>query len=222
MATVSLLGLYRTDPSLFDSFSLPESVNKVTLTNQILMETAELEIIYPSAPAMKDAIAMWSTANVENWTKLAAIYNLQYDPIENYDRHEEWDDTGTVGNTSSTTTENTYTETQDTTGSTKPQVEVQENVWGFNSATNVPKSNQITSGTTDTTGNNTATGTSNGTGSKDQTETRDLNLTGRVHGNIGVTTSQQMIESEIALWDKFNIYDFITQAFRKRFCLLIY
>ena len=66
MATVSLLGLYRTDPSLFDSFSLPESVNKTTLTNQILMDTAELEIVYPSAPAMKDAIAMWSAANVEN------------------------------------------------------------------------------------------------------------------------------------------------------------
>ena len=125
-----------------------------------------------------------------------------------------------MGNTSSTTTSNNYTETQDTTGSTKPQVQVQENVWGFNSATNVPKSNQITSGSTDTTGKNTATGTSSGTGSNDQTETRDLK--GHVHGNIGVTTSQQMIESEIALWDKFNIYDFITQAFRKRFCLLIY
>ena len=222
MATVSLLGLYRTDPSLFDSFSLPESVNKTTLTNQILMDTAELEIIYPSAPAMKDAISMWSAANVENWTKLAAIYKLQYDPIENYARHEEWDYTGTVGNTSSTTTGNTYTETQDTSGSTKPQVQVQENVWGFNSSTNVPKSNQITSGTTDTTGKNTATGTSSGTGSNDQTETRDLNRTGHAHGNIGVTTSQQMIESEIALWDKFNIYDYITQAFRKRFCLLIY
>ena len=204
MATVSLLGLYRTDPSLFDSFSLPESVNKTTLTNQILMDTAELEIVYPSAPAMKDAIAMWSAANMENWTKLAAIYKLQYNPIENYDRNEEWDDTGTVGNKSSTTTSNNYTETQDTSGSTKPQVQVQENVWGFNSATNVPKSNQITSG------------------SNDQTETRDLNRKGHVHGNIGVTTSQQMIESEIALWDKFNIYDFITQAFRKRFCLLIY
>ena len=222
MATVSLLGLYRTDPSLFDSFSLPESVNKTTLTNQILMETAELEVVYPSAPAMKDAIAMWSAANVENWAKLAEIYKLQYDPIENYDRNEEWDDTGTVGNTSSTTTSNNYSETQDTTGSTKPQVQVQENVWGFNSATNVPKSNQITSGSTDTTGKNTATGTSSGEGSNNTTETRALNRKGRVHGNIGVTTSQQMIESEIALWDKFNIYDFITQAFRKRFCLLIY
>lgn len=222
MATVSLLGLYRTDPSLFDSFSLPESVNKMTLTNQILIDTAELEIIYPSAPAMKDAIAIWSTANVENWTKLAAIYKLQYNPIENYDRNEEWDDTGTVGNISSTTTSNNYTETQDTSGSTKPQVQVQENVWGFNSATNVPKSNQITSGSTDTTGKNTATGTSSGTGSNDQTETRNLKRTGHVHGNIGVTTSQQMIESEIALWDKFNIYNYITRAFKERFCLLIY
>lgn len=222
MATLSLLGLYRSDSSLFDSFSLPADVDKTTLTNQLLMECAELEVVYPSAPAMKDAIAMWSAANVENWGKLSAIYKLEYNPVENYDRNEEWDDTGTVGNTSTTTTGNTYTETQDSTGSTKPNVQVQDNVWGFNSTTNVPKSNQITSGTTDTTGKNTATGTSNGTGSNEQTETRNLSRTGHVHGNIGVTTSQQMIESEIALWGKFNIYDFITQAFKARFCLLIY
>jgi hypothetical protein len=186
------------------------------------MDTAELEVVYPSAPAMKDAISMWSAANVENWTKLAEIYKLKYNPIENYDRNEEWDDTGTVGNVSATTTTNTYSETQDTTGSTKPNVQVQDNVWGFNSTTNVPKSNQITSGTTDTTGKNTATGSSNGEGSNNNTETRNLSRKGHIHGNIGITTSQQMIEREIRLWGDFNIYNFIARAFRERFCLLIY
>lgn len=44
---------------------------------------------------------------------------------------------------------------------------------------------------------------------------------GRVHGNIGVTTAQQMItqEREIAL---FNLYDLIVEEFKCEFCVLVY
>ena len=40
-------------------------------------------------------------------------------------------------------------------------------------------------------------------------------------GNIGVTTSQQMIreQREIVL---FNLYEFITESFKKQFCLMVY
>lgn len=40
-------------------------------------------------------------------------------------------------------------------------------------------------------------------------------------GNIGVTSSQQLIQAERDLV-KFNIYDFIIDSFKARFCLLIY
>ena len=48
-----------------------------------------------------------------------------------------------------------------------------------------------------------------------------LKHTGHIRGNIGVTTSQQMIESELQL-RKFNIYDYIIEQFKQRFCLLVY
>ena len=44
---------------------------------------------------------------------------------------------------------------------------------------------------------------------------------GRVHGNIGVTTTQQMIEEERRVV-KFNMTDYIIDSFKRRFCLLIY
>lgn len=44
---------------------------------------------------------------------------------------------------------------------------------------------------------------------------------GRVHGNIGVTTTQQMIEEERRVV-KFNVMDYIIDSFKRRFCLLIY
>ena len=52
---------------------------------------------------------------------------------------------------------------------------------------------------------------------KDTTYTRDAHL----YGNIGVTTSQQMLNAEldIGYW---NIYEKITDLFLREFCLLVY
>lgn len=45
--------------------------------------------------------------------------------------------------------------------------------------------------------------------------------TGRAYGNIGVTTTQQMIEEERRI-SEFDIEHVIIQEFKKTFCLLIY
>lgn len=44
----------------------------------------------------------------------------------------------------------------------------------------------------------------------------------RIHGNIGVTTTQQMIEQELALMSEFNIYQWIAKNFRSDLMLEIY
>ncbi len=55
----------------------------------------------------------------------------------------------------------------------------------------------------------------------EDTGTIDNNNTRIEQGNIGVTTTQQMIEAERQLV-KFNIYDLIIDSFKQRFCLLLY
>lgn len=49
----------------------------------------------------------------------------------------------------------------------------------------------------------------------------DVDTTKHEFGNIGLTTTQSMIESERNLV-KFNIYDLIIDSFKARFCLLVY
>ena len=51
-----------------------------------------------------------------------------------------------------------------------------------------------------------------------ETGTRDLTR----HGNIGVTTSQQMLISEIELRDKYNFYEIIMNDMDSILCLLTY
>lgn len=58
------------------------------------------------------------------------------------------------------------------------------------------------------------TETRSGTGSESYTE--------HTHGNIGVTTNQDMINQELALLEKFNIYDWIAAKFEREMCLQIY
>lgn len=49
----------------------------------------------------------------------------------------------------------------------------------------------------------------------------DETVTERRTGNIGVTASQDLIKKEREIAD-FNIIDFITDSFKKRFCLMVY
>lgn len=54
------------------------------------------------------------------------------------------------------------------------------------------------------------------------TEDTETTRASHVHGNIGVTTSQQMIEAELALADKFWIYDYIASAFETDNFITVY
>lgn len=51
-------------------------------------------------------------------------------------------------------------------------------------------------------------------------DNRDINI--RAHGNIGVTTNQQMIEAEIAMRHNHNLYNIILNDFINKFCLGVY
>lgn len=81
--------------------------------------------------------------------------------------------------------------------------------WETNNSTDT-NSSTVTETGTDTNGI-----TTRDTGTIDNSNTRIE------QGNIGVTTTQQMIEAERQLV-KFNIYDYIIDSFKQRFCQLLY
>ena len=94
MATLSLLGLYRYNDQLFDGMRLPNGVDRDTLINNLLSETAEFEIIYPDPEFLANIITVWSAKELSVWEKLENTLHYDYDPISNYDRHEESTNTG--------------------------------------------------------------------------------------------------------------------------------
>lgn len=224
MSLLTVEGLYNYDNTLFDGFNVPEGLVKQIAIDVILMRTRELEILYPDFTYMKNRITIWSNKYQINWKKLYDTTVLEYNPIENYDRMEDWTDTDDESTTSARdNTRNTNNTVKSTiTNEIMNSVNVTDQNTAFNAGL-ADHAKQITDG--DTTEKGTITNTETG---KD-TENENVNggrtgrhtRTGRAHGNIGVTTSQQMIQSERDLV-VFNLYDLIAESFIENFCLMVY
>lgn len=220
-ATLSILGLYQYSPDVFDLFKLPVGVSLDSVRDNILMELAELELIYPSGAFMKTAIGIWSEKQLPVWEKLYATTELEYNPIHNYDRTEEWTEQETGNRNES------RTQSQESNGESSGTVQnsgadtVKNDVSAFNETAYTPKEMQTTTLGTVNTSSGTAKQKTDITDDTDENSSRNNTRTGRTFGNIGVTTTQQMIEAERNVV-KFNIVDYIVEDFKQRFCLLIY
>lgn len=313
LAKITLIGLYQymneqNDP-LFKNLSVPAEMDKDELINAILYKGAEFGCLYADPYFMQAMIKVWSDRyhhTLERWARALAI---QYDPLENYDRREEWLDTGarskagnsarfgteidgtakagnssrtgseigtdakdgsgtssdTTASASSEATSNSNTTNQTTVG-TKASDQTDENkVSAYDSTAYQNKDKTDTkSSADDTTASSTgSSGTSNVAGNTQSVEThqtsdqqsgndsrystesanddskessshvRNENVkdaetedhsavhTGRLHGNIGVTTSQQMLQSELDI-ARFNLYDESADLFLSEFCIYVY
>lgn len=224
-ATLSILGLYQREPTLFDELELPGSMNKDVLIDNILYEAATLEAYYPDPNFMKFMIGRWSFMNQSVWQKLYDTTVLEYNPIFNYDRTEEWSENEQMLDKRTLAGTERETSTDNSSGEIRSSGTVQSelNVSGYNESSYVPREQTIE--TPDTLTSNTSETDRIVSIDKNDTENmdrkRDNIRTGRAFGNIGVTTTQQMIqqERETVL---FNMYKVITDSFIERFCLMIY
>lgn len=198
------------DPTILDGMTIPEGLDLDTLKNNIILECAELEILYSAPSFFRWAVDAWSLKESPTWEKMYNALQIEYNPLENYDRIEDWTETGKQD------TNKTVKNKTSVSGSNTDKGDVRHFVTGYNSNSEVLQSRDNN--------DNTNTNKSDATGDGAETETASRNDTrkGRIHGNIGVTTSQQMLKAEFDLAPEINMYNIITDSFKKRFCLLIY
>ena len=306
---LSVLGLYKYDDTIFNNMVYPTGFgtdDKTTFVNNLLMEVAELEVLYTDPYFMKLAIATWSKKEVPTWNRIYTASMMEYNPIENYDRIEESTDTteATRKHTGTDTTTNTGTDTTTNTGTdttTNTGTDTTTNS-GTDTVTNSGKDTTQLSGqdSSATTGSHTTTNSGTDTTTNKiaafnsttlvdhdtsaishghtvtESTTDDITVThgqkeelthghveatqhghvealqhgltqalqhghtqalqhgeqiadesettreSRIHGNIGVTTSQQMLEQELLVAPKLNIINYMIDSFKNRFCILVY
>jgi hypothetical protein len=209
-AKITLIGLYNYDDTLFDLLQVPSGIDKQTLIDNMLLRSGDFEVMYPDPDFLKYSIGAWSRkwqATFSRWTK---ALSLEYNPLENYDRQEEWTDNRDVKGTESDTSKGSSNTSGSTGSTTTHKVSAYD---GGNTFTD--RDQDVLSGNDSSNGSSSMS--RNGSHSLDD----DLTHKGRVHGNIGVTTSQQMLQSELDL-GYWNIYEKITDIFLTEFVLPIY
>lgn len=198
--------------------------------------------------AWKDNIDDFLITNKETYTRMWNLFITEYKPLENYDRHEHivdqhsgidqnTDDIASRINTSNygkISETNTYGEVNNKDNIGSQNADITNKKAGFNSADFV-----------DTDAQHNVNGAREDIHHEDQkidknevdartdknttdayTDIHETNYghkiehTNETHGNIGVTTSQQMAQSEVDFWSAYNFYKVILNDIIRNLCNL--
>ena len=185
-AKITLIGMmeyFQTEHSdLFANLALPTGVNKDTLIGAIVLRGAEFPMLWANPYFVQTMIGQWSRKMAPTFNRWVKALNIEYEPLYNYDRYEEYTD--------------------------------KENTAGSSSGTNTRKVTGYDSDTLRTNDQNTDESEAEGN--------RELEHKAHLYGNIGVTTSQQMLEAEMDVSRRFNIYELIAEEFCNEFCVMVY
>ncbi len=210
VAKITVFGLYKWDSHLFDLLKVPEDVNKDTLIETILLNCGEFEPLYADGDFFKMAIGSFSNKWQDTFIKWNKLLKIEFNPLYNYDRYEEFEDVhkgkSTTSNisTNSGTVENTGTETRT------------NEVSAYNSSVYEPnEQNTLEDDLTQTTN-------INGTNTTNADDTKNISHRAHLYGNIGVTRSTEMAmeyQNEYAVW---NIYEHIADLFKTELTIAVY
>lgn len=251
---------------LFKELTLPAEISKDDVIDNILLKGGDFCVLYQDPEFMQYAIGTWCRKYQPTFIKWVKALNIEYNPLENYDRFEDTSTTSsgtTTGNVNGTHSDNLDVNNIDHTSNDSTQdvnrsevmkddgtntTTVKDNITehqvsAFNDVNYSPSSKDINnskqtlevdtekdtditektsnSNTIDYTSERHSKGASADTTSEHRSDERSDATKSRIHGNIGVTTSQAMLEAELKI-DTWSIIEHITDLFLKEFIIPIY
>lgn len=214
MGRITLYGFYQYDNTILDEIIVPEGMDREMLIAEIIKNSGELYPYHQQPNMLKLNVQNWFSRNLYNFTQMYTALTAEYSPIENYDRTE----------TISRVTENSGSDTETTTLGSK---NITQTIGNSVNVTGVSAYNESDfTNREKETGNNSDTITSTDSGSDtaktDYGMKRKETENNRIHGNIGVTTSQTMITEEIKLRARYDLYKVIAQMFEHEFLIQVY
>lgn len=233
MATMTIAGMYHFKDGLFNNLKLPDGINKEDVVNQILLDGSNFEFLYSDFKFMQDAIGLWSNTWYRTFEKWQKALSLEYNPIENYNRIEDWTDSS-VNKMNRNSVEN-----RNLSNSMRSDRNLQSVMKNTGSDTNLHNVSPYDSGAyvadyqdvaninnqseTADTGAMSTNGTDSGTVTNTGNDSSNTDSThkGRAHGKIGVNTSQEMLKDELKI-ARFNLIKQISDVFIKEFCIMVY
>lgn len=228
--TMSVLGLYRYNPQLFSQLQLPSGVDQTALVNEILEECAELETRFCDPEYMQQSIYYWSASRLQSWVRMHEALTLAYNPLWNKDgtvvetttagQRQHTDDYGSDTNSTTYGLQKTTTQVGARSGDTTEKV----SAFNENSFQNAARTESTSAAASDSATMDAHTDTETRQAHSDtHTEAGYTDTIRRTEqGNIGVTTSQQMLREEMQVRAMFDMIHIILDEFKQKYCLLVY
>ena len=202
-------------PTILDGVTVPTNDLDAELLKSVIVERCSLlEPLYSEPEIMKQVISIWFRSHQWNIEHVIELVKTAYNPLENYDRREDL----TRGKTDSRNRSESRTQEYTENGDITTNAETERKVSAFNTSEYSPADQTVNDSRTqsETTGDTSGSTTGNESGSETE------HAVNHIHGNIGVTTTQEMFQAELALLGGFNAYQFIAEMFSKDLMLSIW
>lgn len=226
MQRLTLIGLYNYDPSLFEGLSLPADYDKQTFIDSLLLEHGEKCVLYADPAFMKFSIGAWGRKWALELERIAQALKAEYDPIYNYDRFEEYTDSEGRKYTSKVNAGHNAKDTPsyNTVRDTNEDATVEHTVSADNSSSYAPDWKETQNGgkTTETTSGTTQDLAETSNSNTEDEEKKNFTHKAHLYGNIGVTTSAQMVTEVVAQRFKYNLYGTAARLFANELLIGIY
>lgn len=197
----NLMKLYKND--LFDDIILPTGIEHDTVVNTILGECALNTPIYPEHDLFKMMIQNFFKRYYNNFERYNRAMNEEYTPNENYHKVDE------------RTIDDRNNRVQNVDGKQVNSLNEDSNNENFRMAFDSNEYKKTDRSTSSTTNNDTYK-------QNDKTTTdssRNANIVTNSHGLTGVYTNQRLVEDEVKLRTKYNVYNYIAGLFYDEFML---
>ena len=222
-------------PDPLSGINVPNELDASLVRSAIVVRCGLLTPVYGEPEVFTAIVADWFAEKQWTFEHLVKIIKAEYSPIENYDRYEDSTDThkgtvkdaGTSKDTHSGKDENNLKIINDTDAYTGTDTTTNTISAENSSAYQPDNKTEFQNGKTITYNKNDTTTYTHGhkiDRTDDNTRTNDLTdkHNAHMHGNIGVTKTQEMIELELSLLSKFDPYRWIAEQFENEFMLMIY
>ncbi len=208
----SICNLY-TYEEVFKDIEINDKLDRELVINTILDTCAMYEPIYPELELLNMKIKVFFKKHKIEIDKLTHLYNLQYktdyNPIWNKDGSKTHIEKSS--RTKENTLKNAIDDTVTTNNSNNDEIEEVNQVSAYDSDIFSNDSKTTTTDKKQETGTEKTNRNENANGN--EKEENILEIKDIEQGNIGVTTTATMINEEIELQKKFNVYEVIAAMF---------
>lgn len=236
------------DIDIFGGLTLPEGtpLDRDILINTII-EKCGLNIpMYADPKVLASAVTIWSARNQYTFAHVGRIFDAVYSPIENKDYYEEETTQRERDLTDKTKGNSSGTEKLTTSNNTSVKENKTSTHSGTDTTTDVGETSAYNASTYQDNNKNTSDlvhgevitdvggGSTSGNGSStkqlshnmsdDKTIDEDEKITAKrhQHGNIGVTSNNQLQTAEYEMLATYNPYSFIAGLFENELTLFVY